>query len=69
MDLLVVSPINIAVVRRTGWYMPPPSNAFILSRSSFIRSQNLLGSAEGNHSMSGPLFFSSFLSSPHRDFR
>ncbi|KAK6988101.1 hypothetical protein R3P38DRAFT_288258 [Favolaschia claudopus] len=39
-----------AAVRRTGSYIPRPPNAFILFRSSFIRSQNVPGRVEGNHS-------------------
>jgi hypothetical protein len=31
-------------------YIPRPPNAFILFRSSFIRSQNVPGRVEGNHS-------------------
>ncbi|KAJ6608032.1 high mobility group box domain-containing protein [Mycena sp. CBHHK59/15] len=36
--------------RRAPSYIPRPPNAFILFRSSFIRSQNVPGRVEGNHS-------------------
>ncbi|KAJ7472554.1 high mobility group box domain-containing protein [Mycena latifolia] len=39
-----------AAVRRAPSYIPRPPNAFILFRSSFIRSQNVPGRVEGNHS-------------------
>ncbi|GLB42547.1 putative high mobility group [Lyophyllum shimeji] len=36
--------------RRDASYIPRPPNAFILFRSSFIRSQQVTGKVEGNHS-------------------
>ncbi|KAJ7679364.1 hypothetical protein DFH06DRAFT_1078842, partial [Mycena polygramma] len=36
--------------KRAPSYIPRPPNAFILFRSSFIRSQNVPGRVEGNHS-------------------
>ncbi|KAF7337130.1 HMG box domain-containing protein [Mycena venus] len=39
-----------AAGKRAPSYIPRPPNAFILFRSSFIRSQNVPGRVEGNHS-------------------
>ncbi|KAJ6577011.1 hypothetical protein DFH09DRAFT_1311022 [Mycena vulgaris] len=39
-----------ASAKRAPSYIPRPPNAFILFRSSFIRSQNVPGRVEGNHS-------------------
>ncbi|KAJ7737773.1 hypothetical protein DFH07DRAFT_92698 [Mycena maculata] len=39
-----------AAQRAAPSYIPRPPNAFILFRSSFIRSQNVPGRVEGNHS-------------------
>ncbi|KAJ7500273.1 high mobility group box domain-containing protein [Mycena galericulata] len=39
-----------AARRAAPSYIPRPPNAFILFRSSFIRSQNVPGRVEGNHS-------------------
>jgi len=36
--------------KRDASYIPRPPNAFILFRSSFIRSQQVPGKVEGNHS-------------------
>lgn len=36
--------------KRDASYIPRPPNAFILYRSSFIRSQQITGKVEGNHS-------------------
>lgn len=36
--------------KRDASYIPRPPNAFILFRSSFIRSQQVTGNVEGNHS-------------------
>lgn len=36
--------------KRDASYIPRPPNAFILFRSSFIRSQRVPGNVEGNHS-------------------
>jgi hypothetical protein len=36
--------------KRDASYIPRPPNVFILFRSSFIRSQQVTGKVEGNHS-------------------
>src|SRR5271169_6356719 len=38
------------IKKRDASYIPRPPNAFILFRSSFIRSQQIPGKVEGNHS-------------------
>ncbi|KAJ7082391.1 hypothetical protein B0H15DRAFT_440353 [Mycena belliarum] len=54
--------------RRAPSYIPRPPNAFILFRSSFIRSENVPGRVEGNHSTLSKIIGESSARSPYDPF-
>jgi hypothetical protein len=59
-----VSPRVSHSKKRDASYIPRPPNAFILFRSSFIRSQQVPGKVEGNHSTLSKIVGKSLFSGP-----
>jgi hypothetical protein len=62
---IIAAPKSSHARKRDAGHIPRPPNAFILFRSSFIKSESVPGNIEGNHSTLSKIIGTSLLSPRH----